>query len=672
MKFQHTTVWLAAVLCFLYNGLKAQDIAKPDTLKVHLDHLHLEDVLILDQWQRGAAPADPHASSTELRLKELPGVNLISRGAYGKEVSYRGQSEGRVQVRINGMRIYNACTDRMDPVTSYVAENNLQSAELDDGCGTKCSANGLTGNLNLETRKGDFQGQSGWEGGVSQQMVTNGWGSQTAAHLTGHAKRWAWRVNGSWQKSGNYRDGSGREVKYSQFEKANLSGYLGFRASGRDLLELELIYDRATDVGYPALLMDVGLARGLIGSITYSAERPLGPFARQSWKIYHNDIYHQMDDSQRPEVAMRMDMPGWSRTSGFRLDATGWQEGAHQWTAGAEVFTNYRKAEMTMYPEDQLPMYMMTWPDARLYGAGVGLQHQWQWGEGQLNTSLRLDGEASHLAGDLGLRQWSGMGYEAGGQRVYWLPQWRSGYTLPTGENHQWLISAQWGKRAPVTSELYGFYLFNASDAFDYLGSPDLVAEQMAGTEVGHIYHQGAWRISTRAYWHQYLQYIFGQSLPYSAMTPGARGVRQYENLPSARVWGVEHTMDYRPDGPFHATARWEYVNGFAEAVGPLPLMPPLQGQVRGAYRWQEWHFSLQTRWAWEQKVINTAYGDRYTPGYALWDVALWFPMEGEQVDTRLEVSLENAFDMAYRPHLQWGEVLSPGRSLRLKVTFVF
>ena len=36
-------------------------------------------------------------------------------------------------------------------------------------------------------------------------------------------------------------------------------------------------------------------------------------------------IYHEMDDSQRENVFMHMDMPGWSRTSGLSFNAFNWE-----------------------------------------------------------------------------------------------------------------------------------------------------------------------------------------------------------------------------------------------------------------------------------------------------------------------------------------------------------
>jgi hypothetical protein len=90
-------------------------------------------------------------------------------------------------------------------------------------------------------------------------------------------------------------------VEHSQFKKFNLSETFGIKVEITSL-EASVIYDKATDVGYPALPMDVSLAEALIGSLKYQYH-PLGKTLK-NWetKIYYNHITHRMDDTKRPAV----------------------------------------------------------------------------------------------------------------------------------------------------------------------------------------------------------------------------------------------------------------------------------------------------------------------------------------------------------------------------------
>ena len=63
--------------------------------------------------------------------------------------------------------------------------------------------------------------------------------------------------------------GGGELLNYSQFGKVNFFANAGLRLTDTDVLETTFIFDRATDVGYPALNMDVSKAQGLITSLSY-------------------------------------------------------------------------------------------------------------------------------------------------------------------------------------------------------------------------------------------------------------------------------------------------------------------------------------------------------------------------------------------------------------------
>src|SRR5688500_2114742 len=64
-------------------------------------------------------------ATTESILSRMRGVSLIRRGAFGQEAVFRGLSNGQLNVTIDGMKMFGACTDRMDPVTIYVEPSNL-------------------------------------------------------------------------------------------------------------------------------------------------------------------------------------------------------------------------------------------------------------------------------------------------------------------------------------------------------------------------------------------------------------------------------------------------------------------------------------------------------------------------------------------------------------------
>ncbi len=640
-----------------------------DTVEVRLDHLELQDVVIIDTWKDEHAikpSTDDH--QLELQLKGLKGINLISRGTFAQEVMYRGQADGRIQVKLNGMRIYSACTDRMDPSTSYVVANNLKSAEVSSACESHCSNAGLAGNLNLEIKVPTFDKEQKWRAGILQQYQSNTRGFNTAVNLENNTDKLAWRINGSWQHNNNYSAGGGKVVEYSQNQKQNWAFNGVYRLAPKQFLKLDFIYDLARNVGYPALPMDVGRARAVIAGLTYNSYRNLGPFARFDLKLYHNDIYHEMDDTQREDVFMHMDMPGWSRTTGLTLDAHDWRAGKHTLSASAEYYTNFRKAEMTMYPneKDAVPMYMLTWPDSRLHGVGVGIADAWHFGNSMVNTIVRVDYETSSLIESMGRQQWEGMGYD-GKSRSFILPKLRLALTHQLNDANALNCALGYGMRGGTTSELYGFYLFNASDGFDYLGNPQLEPEKLLTAELGHTLKKSRYEITSAVFLQQYFDYIFGVNTSYAAMTYGGRGVREYQNIGPSTFWGVEAGAKYLFTKSVSATAELEYLRGFRPQED-LPLVPPLQASLGLDWRYHKFTFLLKGRLAADQPHYNSKYGDRYTPGYALADFAVNYQASVKKIQVKAALAVNNLFDTYYRDHLSWGGIPAMGRNVILKL----
>ena len=97
----------------------------------------------------------------------------------------------------------------------------------------------------------------------------------------------------------------------------NFSVTSGFKLTKNKWIEGSLIYDKATDVGYPALPMDVSLAQAVITSLKYDYAPLNSPIKDWETKVYFNTITHKMDDTKRPSVSIHMDMPGWSQTFGY-------------------------------------------------------------------------------------------------------------------------------------------------------------------------------------------------------------------------------------------------------------------------------------------------------------------------------------------------------------------
>ncbi|MFC5048888.1 TonB-dependent receptor plug domain-containing protein [Aquimarina hainanensis] len=58
---------------------------------------------------------------------------MIKRGKLCLGASLNNMTTDRLSITIDGMQIYGACTDKMDPVTSYVDVSNLEKVTVYSG-----------------------------------------------------------------------------------------------------------------------------------------------------------------------------------------------------------------------------------------------------------------------------------------------------------------------------------------------------------------------------------------------------------------------------------------------------------------------------------------------------------------------------------------------------------
>ncbi|WP_424492378.1 TonB-dependent receptor plug domain-containing protein, partial [Salinimicrobium sp. GXAS 041] len=285
-------------------------------------YIPIKEIIVIGNKAEVSQKETKPLATVDEYLEKSSKIAMIKRGAYAWEPMINGMATERTVITIDGMRIFSACTDKMDPVTSYVEISNLSEAVVSSGQeGAEFGAT-IGGAVDMKRHSTGYK-ETGWEFGMSSGLESNGEQKIAGAKVNYARKSYFFNGDFMFRDSKNYDAGGGKEILYSQFTKYNFSAVGGFKLSKHQSVEASVIYDKATDVGYPALPMDVSLAEALITSVKYDYHQPLEPIEHWETKIYFNSIQHVMDDSKRPDVPIRMDMPGWSDTYGFYSKASG-------------------------------------------------------------------------------------------------------------------------------------------------------------------------------------------------------------------------------------------------------------------------------------------------------------------------------------------------------------
>src|ERR1035437_1370157 len=276
--------------------------SKSDSIKTQ----QLKEVTVNGKTGLDSINESKPLSSIDEYIQKLPKVNPIKRGGYAWEATVNNMATERISVTLDGMKIFCACTDKMDPVTSYVEILNLDNIQVGSGLsGNLHGANSIGGGLDLKLQKAGFHSKK-LNLTLNSAYETNG--NYRIAGIGGAYSSPKFYINSGlfYRKSDNYVAGGNQTVDFSQFGKVNVFSNAGYKLAKDKTLEGTVIYDVATDVGYPALTMDGKSAKGLITSLSYKQENISDVLSNWETKVYYNDITHIMDDTKRPDVPVHM------------------------------------------------------------------------------------------------------------------------------------------------------------------------------------------------------------------------------------------------------------------------------------------------------------------------------------------------------------------------------
>ena len=644
----------------------------------------LDEVVVVSRGQGGKRSAKGQVATIDEHLQELSHVELVRRGSYAWEPTVNNMQTERLSTTIDGMKIFYACTDKMDPVTSYVESGNLQSISLNSGLNGNPQATGnIGGALDLRLRKAGFSNDHRLHGlnGLSAQAGYETNGSVQVYGADGSHSSQRFYVNGGafYRHADNYKAGGNKKVDFSQFQKVNAFVNGGFKfpsfggtEGGYDALETTFIYDRATDVGYPALNMDVAKAEAFITSLAY--KHLFADSKLESWetKGYYNHITHVMDDTTRPDVEIHMDMPGESWTAGAYSLLTG-SFGRHQAQLNLDGYYNRLFADMTMYPGGAAPMYMVTWPDVGTLNVGAAL-----------TDNIRLNSESSlHLSGKLSWQHQrlnSDEGYKA---LSVFFPGMKQAYHQTTGRiaasyqwsmaNGQWSIGAGWGSRAPTVTEAYGYYLNNTFDQYDYIGNPRLKNESAIELNTNYQFtiDNSQFTIGFDANAFFFSNYIIGQfENRLSVMTVGAEGVKVYGNIDHATIANASLSADWRPIRGLRWSAKGTYSLGRDDEGDRLPLIAPFTYQSRLSYATGPLSLQAELKGHARQAKYGQKYGETETAAWTIVNLSAHYQFSIVNSQFTIRAGVENLFDKDYATYSDWCHIPQKGRNIYMNLSF--
>ena len=269
----------------------------------------------------------------EALFKQSPSVSLVRRSGVANDVIVRGQKKDNINVSIDGVKVYGACPNRMDPPVSHVLTNNIDYIEINEGPYNVEDFGVLSADVKIHT----IQPKDEFSGDIN--LGFGSWGYKKAALSASGAitENVKFLISASAETSGQYEDGDGNTFaeqidnyiadnlipnpmtpKAKMFNKM-LSG-TAYQDQYRDMdaytkktvlaklfwnitdnQELRLSYtgNRSDDVLYPSSKMDAIKDDSDLFNAEYIA-KDLGKYSKELYiQLYQSEVEHPMSTMYR-------------------------------------------------------------------------------------------------------------------------------------------------------------------------------------------------------------------------------------------------------------------------------------------------------------------------------------------------------------------------------------
>jgi iron complex outermembrane receptor protein len=611
------------------------------------------------------------AVSVDEFLSSLDNISFIKRGAYAWEPLLNNMSTERSTLTIDGMHVFGACTDKMDPITSYVESNNLSGIDIKSGQEGSLHGATVAGSIDLKRKSTPFSLEKKWNGAYQSGFEFNNKQFFNLGNISYSSSKFVADGSISYRKAANYYDGNDKEVNHSQYKKFNSSVGLAYKTTALSSVRVDAIFDMAKDVGFAALPMDLSLSRALITSASYKQLFEKGLVRVVDTKIYFNTIEHYMDDTTRPENLVHMDMPGWSTTYGL-ISKANLKKNSYSSEIQLNAYDNLSIAEMRMYPQDRSKrtMFAYSWPWVTARYGGLSMNNVWDISE---KSELNLGGSLGVNYNYSKYAEFNWIFHPGTPQeKTRFLPSLHAGYNLNI-DDFNFSAGTGYGHRAPSVSEGYGYYIYNSFDRYDYIGNPDLKNEISYEANASTGFKKERLSVQGKINYFYIQNYIIGKVLSMgSPMNYQSVGVKSYTSLDYAKLLNMSMNVSYDVLEHLHWKGMLTYARGMDNKGGNLPFIRPLSYQTSLHFMHENFGIQTSINGDFEQINYSPEYGEDLTKAYTIWNLSADYTFNINKVKAVVQLGAENLLNEYYSTYADWGNIPRMGHNIftSLKLNF--
>lgn len=620
-------------------------------------------------------------------LSKVDGISKIRKGGIANDVVLRGFQRDNLNVLVDGVRIFGACPNRMDPPAFHVDFAEIQEVDVMKGAFDMRNQGSLGGVVNIINKSP----LSGFR--LTPNFAAGSFGFLNPS-LTGSYLNDKFYLSGghSFRRSKPYRDGAGKRfTEYANYRPDSLDAdsfgvntiwsRFGFSPKANHRAEFAYTRQGGDEVLYPYLLMDAVYDNADRASASYTITG-LQSMKALRVQAYYTRVKHWMTDERRASSAGAPRPYGMATFAGTKALGGKVESEFENLVLGFESYDRNWNAVNTMRMSgaytDQHSI-----PNVGVRTAGAYAQYTRTFAERlTLNGGARLDVAAARAhttapVADLFWAYKSTRSVSAADTNP--SASFQAGYRLPRGFE----LFAGIGRTARVPDPQERYFALKRM-GMDWVGNPSLQPVRNTETDLGIAFRSRRVYIRPTLFYSRLTGYITVHNAQRLNMAPGIMNLtaRSYENV-NARMYGGELTYNIGLTRQLLFFGGASYTRGSKDTLPDLKIfdsnmaeISPLKTRAALRYGTRLFFAEVEGIASAAQNRVDTDLKESRTAGYGVLNAKTGVHARNINIAVGIDNLLDRYYYEAYsyqRDPFRLGiKVPEPGRSVYLSAAYSF
>jgi iron complex outermembrane recepter protein len=613
-------------------------------LRPKIDELEIMELDYLDKMAHDGG---------QVLSRNIAVSGIRKSGSYGFDPVIRGFKYEQLNIVMNGaLSPIAACPNRMDPPTSQMSPNMIESIEIIKGPYSLRYGSGFGGTINYKSAPAQFNDIKTTYGRASSIYESNG-GIFRGEGLFGFSgNNHDIGFFASWSQGNDYTAGNDIVIP-ANFSRSSFGSDMNFKFNN-NTVGLKIIGNIASDADFPALPMDLRNDNTWMISASHNIKFISNRYKSLNSVLYFSHVDHFMDNRLKliePRI-LNAETSAITFTYGGRSELE-WTLFSGSLFSGIDLkienAEGIRTREFIAGPNAGKIFRDNAWQNSQISKTSIFTEYRNMINQYKIIISGRLeynqgqisnpDEEFSLLYSDTKVSQIN--------------PSISFGAINNLTNNMSlglWLGRAT---RSGSISERYINYFPIGKDPYEMLGNPELNPEINNQIDLTYEYRINSLYFNFdvfASYIQNYISSVIDPIL--KPRLPASPGVRQYINIDEAFKTGFEFEFSSKLFIGVHQHFSLSYT--YAESITgnhPLPEIAPLSVRYKlyGSYLNNRLRPSLSVRHSSRQNRISKEYGETLTPDFTVFDAEINYSIFKT---INLAVGVQNILDRAYYEHL--------------------